>query len=180
MNKALFLDRDGIINERIPNDYVRTPSEFKLIPASLGFFAWAKKHGYLTVIVTNQQGIGKGLMTEHDLAEVHAYMCSLLAEHGYAPDAIEFCGDLANTNSPRRKPAPGMLLDAAQKLDIDLTSSWMIGDSISDAQAGKHAGAKTILVGDYSEIPEADVICGSIEECVEKMESSLLDFARRA
>jgi len=171
MNKVLFLDRDGIINERIPNDYVKSPSEFKLIPESLGFFAWAKKHGYLTVIVTNQQGIGKGLMTEQDLADVHAYMCSLLAEHGYKPDAIEFCSDLANTSSLRRKPAPGMLLDAAKKLDIDLSSSYMIGDSISDAQAGKHAGTITILVGDYSDIPEADFICGSVEECVEKLES---------
>ena len=171
MNKALFLDRDGIINERIPNDYVKTPAEFKLIPESLGLFAWAKKHGYLTVIVTNQQGISKGLMTEHDLAEVHAYMCSLLTEHGYTPDAIEFCGDLANTNSPRRKPAPGMLLDAAHKLDIDLSSSWMIGDSISDAQAGKYAGTTTILIGEYSEIPEADIICGSVEECVARLES---------
>ena len=148
MNKALFLDRDGIINERIPNDYVKSPSEFKLIPESLTLFSWAKEHGYLTVIVTNQQGIGKGLMTEQDLANVHTYMCSLLAEHGFTPDAIEFCGDLAGTNSPRRKPAPGMLLDASQKLDIDLSSSWMIGDSISDAQAGKHAGTQTILVGD--------------------------------
>ena len=166
MNKALFLDRDGIINERIPNDYVKSPSEFKLIPESLGFFAWAKKHGYLTVIVTNQQGIGKGLMTEHDLADVHAYMCSLLADHGFTPDAIEFCSDLAGTNSSRRKPAPGMLLDAAQKLDIDLSSSWMIGDSISDAQAGKHAGTTTILVGDYTEVPEADFICTHVGECV--------------
>ena len=165
MNKALFLDRDGIINERIPNDYVKYPSEFKLIPESLTLFAWAKAHGYLTVIVTNQQGIGKGLMTEQDLEKVHAHMCSLLAEHGYAPDAIEFCGDLAGTNSSRRKPAPGMLLDAAQKLDIDLTSSWMIGDSISDVQAGKHAGTKTILVGDYSDIPEADYICAHVGEC---------------
>lgn len=172
MNKALFLDRDGIINERIPNDYVKTPAEFKLIPESLGLFAWAKKHGYLTVIVTNQQGISKGLMTEHDLAEVHAYMCSLLAEHGYTPDAIEFCGDLANTNSPRRKPAPGMLLDAAHRLDIDLSSSWMIGDSISDAQAGKYAGTTTILIGEYSEIPEADIICGSVEECVARLENA--------
>ncbi|MFM7340783.1 MAG: D-glycero-alpha-D-manno-heptose-1,7-bisphosphate 7-phosphatase [Bacteroidota bacterium] len=167
MNKALFLDRDGIINERIPNDYVKTPAEFKLIPESLGFFAWAKKHGYLTVIVTNQQGIGKGLMTEQNLADVHAYMCSLLAEHGFAPDAIEFCGDLAETNSTRRKPAPGMLLEAAQKLDIDLSSSWMIGDSISDAQAGKSAGTTTILVGTYSNIPEADYICGHVGECAE-------------
>jgi D-glycero-D-manno-heptose 1,7-bisphosphate phosphatase len=93
-------------------------------------------------------------------------MCSLLADHGYAPDAIEFCSDLAGTNSSRRKPAPGMLLEAAQKLDINLTSSWMIGDSISDAQAGKYAGTKTILVGDYSDIAEADFICAHVRECV--------------
>ncbi|MFM6955445.1 MAG: D-glycero-alpha-D-manno-heptose-1,7-bisphosphate 7-phosphatase [Ignavibacteria bacterium] len=166
MNKALFLDRDGIINERIIGGYITKPEEFKLIPESLTLFEWAKEHGYLTVIVTNQQGIGKGLMTEQNLADVHAYMCSLLAEHGFAPDAIEFCGDLAETNSTRRKPAPGMLLEAAQKLDIDLSSSWMIGDSISDAQAGKNAGTKTILVGDYSDIPEADFICTHVGECV--------------
>jgi D-glycero-D-manno-heptose 1,7-bisphosphate phosphatase len=105
-------------------------------------------------------------MTEQDLSNVHSYMCSLLADHGFTPDAIEFCSDLAGTNSSRRKPAPGMLLDAAQKLDIDLTSSWMIGDSISDAQAGKHAGTKTILVGHYSDIPEADFICAHVRECV--------------
>lgn len=166
MNKALFLDRDGIINERIIGGYITKPEEFKLIPESLTLFAWAKANGYLTVIVTNQQGIGKGLMTEFDLANVHDYMCALLAENGFTPDAIEFCSDLAGTNSSRRKPAPGMLLEAAQKLDIDLSSSWMIGDSISDAQAGKHAGTKTILVGDYSEIPEADFICAHVGECV--------------
>lgn len=166
MNKALFLDRDGIINERIIGGYITKPEEFTLIPESLTLFAWAKAHGYLTVIVTNQQGIGKGLMTELDLANVHDYMCSLLAENGFTPDAIEFCSDLAGTNSSRRKPAPGMLLEAAQKLDIDLSSSWMIGDSISDAQAGKYAGAKTILVGNYPEIPEADFICAHVRECV--------------
>jgi D-glycero-D-manno-heptose 1,7-bisphosphate phosphatase len=167
MNKALFLDRDGIINERIIGGYITKPEEFKLIHESLSLFSWAKEHGYLTVIVTNQQGIGKGLMSEQDLAKVHAYMRSLLADHGFTPDAIEFCGDLAATNSPRRKPAPGMLLDAAQKLDIDLSSSWMIGDSISDAQAGKHAGTKTILVGDYFDIHEADYICAHVGECAE-------------
>ena len=166
MNKALFLDRDGIINERIIGGYITKPEAFKLIPESLSLFAWAKEHGYLTVIVTNQQGIGKGLMTEQDLANVHTYMCAILAEHGFAPDAIEFCPDLDGANSPRRKPAPGMLLDAAKKLDIDLSSSWMIGDSISDAQAGKHAGTRTILVGDYSDIPEADFICTHVRECV--------------
>ena len=165
MNKVLFLDRDGIINERMIGGYITKSSEFTLIPESLTLFAWAKEHGYLTVIVTNQQGIGKGLMTEQDLANVHAYMYSLLAEHGFTPDAIEFCSDLAGTNSSRRKPAPGMLLDAAQKLDIDFSSSWMIGDSISDVQAGKHSGTKTILVGDYSDIPEADFICAHVREC---------------
>ncbi len=167
MNKALFLDRDGIINERIIDGYITKPAEFKLIPESLSLFAWAKEHGYLTVIVTNQQGIGKGLMTEQDLADVHAYMCSLLAEHGFAPDAIEYCPDLDGTNSTRRKPAPGMLFDASQHLDIDLSSSWMIGDSITDAQAGKKAGTTTILIGDYSDVPEADFICGNVGECEE-------------
>jgi len=167
MNKALFLDRDGIINERIISGYVTKPTEFKLIPESLSLFAWAKEHGYLTVIVTNQQGIGKGLMTEQDLADVHTYMCSLLAEHGFAPDAIEYCPDPDGTNSTRRKPAPGMLLDAAQQLNINLSSSWMIGDSITDAQAGKEAGTTTILIGTYSNIPEADYICADVEECAE-------------
>ena len=166
MNKALFLDRDGIINERIIGGYITKPEEFKLIPESLTLFAWAKAHGYLTVVVTNQQGIGKGLMTDQDLSNVHSYMCSLLADHGFTPDAIEFCSDLAGTNSSRRKPAPGMLLEAAQKLDIDLSSSWMIGDSISDAQSGKYAGTKTILVGHYYDIPEADFICAHVRECV--------------
>jgi len=105
-------------------------------------------------------------MTEQDLADVHAYMCSLLTEHGFAPDAIEYCPDPDGTNSTRRKPAPGMLLDAAQQLDIDLSSSWMIGDSITDAQAGKKAGTTTVLVGTYSNIPEADYICGHVGECV--------------
>lgn len=166
MNKALFLDRDGIINERIIGGYITKPEAFKLIPESLSLFAWAKEHGYLTVIVTNQQGIDKGLMTEQDLANVHTYMCSILAEHGFTPDAIEFCPDLDGTNSPRRKPAPGMLFDAVKKLDIDLSTSWMIGDSISDAQAGKYAGTKTILVGNYPDIPEADFICAHVRECV--------------
>jgi len=167
MNKALFLDRDGIINERMIGGYITKPEEFKLITESLSLFAWAKEHGYLTVIVTNQQGIGKGLMTEQELTDIHAYMCSLLSEHGFVPDAIEFCGDLSGTLSPRRKPAPGMLFDAAQQLDIDLSSSWMIGDSITDAQAGKNAGTTTILVGTYSNIPEADFICTHVGECVE-------------
>lgn len=165
MKKALFLDRDGIINHRIIGDYVKHPSEFHLIPEVLPLFHWAKENNYLTIIITNQQGIGKGLMTESDLNEVHQEMRRQLSLSGIIPDDIFFCSDLDGTNSPRRKPAPGMLLEAIAKWNINPAQSWMIGDSISDVIAGKSAGTKTILIGNYSNISEADFICPHIGEC---------------
>jgi D-glycero-D-manno-heptose 1,7-bisphosphate phosphatase len=100
-------------------------------------------------------------MSEQDLHQIHQHMQDLLLEKcGYQFDDIYFCGDLNSIGSLRRKPAPGMLLEAAQKWDIDLSRSWMIGDSKSDAEAGKKAGTHTILIGNYTyqECPSADFI----------------------
>lgn len=160
MRKTFFFDRDGIVNTRIMGGYVRDVSDFEFLPDFFPFFRFVKETGFLAVLVTNQQGIGKDLMTEQDLHDIHAFMQEqLFIKTGFAFDDIYFagelnmirrkdcCGDL--TATMRRKPSPAMLLEAAEKWHIDLKNSWMIGDSISDAEAGRSAGVQTILVGQF-------------------------------
>lgn len=150
MRPALFLDRDGIINVRIVDGYVRHPDEFLLQPEVLPILRAAHQAGYLLVLITNQQGVGKGIMGQGDLDVVHGHMQVQLAERlGFGLDAIYVCTDLAGTGSTRRKPEPGMLLEAQRDLSIDLAASWFLGDSITDHLAGQAAGVRTILVGSF-------------------------------
>jgi D-glycero-D-manno-heptose 1,7-bisphosphate phosphatase len=146
--KAVFFDRDGIINFRIVDEYVKCVEEFHIIPDVLGFFKKIKEQGFLAIIVTNQQGIGKKIMSDNDLAKINNYMQeSFLEKTGYTFDDINYCSDLKETNSFRRKPNPGMLLEAIGKWNIDPSKSYMIGDTKSDIIAGQNAGLKTILIG---------------------------------
>lgn len=159
--KAFLFDRDGVVNRRLPDDYVKKIEEFEFIPEFFEIFKIIKEAGYLAVLVTNQQGIGKKLMTHDDLAEVHEYMQGVLEEKtGYNFDDIFYCSDLAGKNSFYRKPRPGMLLDAIEKWEIDEEVSWMAGDSLKDYQAGDAAGLKTALIGDHSkkDAPNCDLI----------------------
>jgi len=178
-NKAFFFDRDGIVNLRLIDDYIKSIDEFEFIPAFFNIFRAVKQSNYLTVLVTNQQGIGKGLYTDDDLAIIHNYMQDqLLIETGYNFDDIYYCPNLAKDNAECRKPAPGMLKLAANKHNIDFATSFMIGDSISDVKAGKAVGSKTILIGNYSkdEVSEADFIFHSLDEMLEfMMISDLID-----
>lgn len=161
MHRALFLDRDGIINQRLVGDYVRTPEQFVLLSEVLPIMTSARQCGYKLILITNQQGVGKGLMTTADLDAVHKAMQSQLDEHGVRLDAIYVCADLASSNSPRRKPAPGMLLEAIADFGLDPAQCWFLGDSISDAQAGKSAGVRTALVGEFA-TDDADIIAPSL------------------
>lgn len=157
MNKAVFFDRDGIINKRLIDEYVTKIEEFELYEEIIEILKYVKMKGYLAIVITNQQGIGKGLMTEDDLVIVHDYMQYLLQEQaGESFDAIFYCPELDNSGSPRRKPNPGMILEALDLFDIAPAQSIMIGDSISDAQAAINAGIKCILIGDF-EFQHADV-----------------------
>jgi D-glycero-D-manno-heptose 1,7-bisphosphate phosphatase len=159
--KAVFFDRDGVVNLRIIRDYIKTPAEFHFMPDFLKFFPKIRKKGYKTFVATNQQGVGKGVMTESQLIEVFEFMQSeLRKKFHYAFDDIFFCTELAENGSFYRKPNPGMLLEAIEKWNIDPAQSWMIGDSPSDVIAGKKAGLKTILIGNQSkeDCPEADYI----------------------
>lgn len=149
--KALFLDRDGVINRRIMGGYVRTPSEFVLLEDIIPLLRSAREAGYLLILVSNQQGVGKGLMSSHDLDVVHTYMQNLLAAQldGKGLDDIRVCTDLDSAQSTRRKPAPGMLLEAIEAFDLDPSQCWFLGDASTDAQAGRAAGVKTALIGQF-------------------------------
>ena len=161
MTKALFLDRDGVINTRLVGRYVQTSDQFSLITDIVPLLTNARSKGYMLVLITNQQGVGKGLMSLEDLDVVHEHMQQCLHQAG-APriDAIYVCTDLDGQQSTHRKPAPGMLLDAMRDHGIDSRSSWFVGDSITDAQAGRASGVKTALVGDF-QIGDADVVASS-------------------
>lgn len=153
---AVFLDRDGIINWRIAGDYIRSPAEFRFLPDIFPFLRGIRQLGLLSIVVTNQQGVAKGLMSPQELEQLHAYMQGELRTRlGFGVDDILVCTDPAEHGSPRRKPEPGMLLEALQKWDLAPETCWMVGDTRSDMLAGRRAGVCTILVG-CEEAPEAD------------------------
>ena len=144
---TLFLDRDGVINEQLLDDYVKKWSEFKFKD---NVFSSIKKLSALfgrIIIVTNQQGIGKGIMTVDELEIVHKKMVEEIEKDGGRIDRIYFCPKLEKENSELRKPNQGMALQAKSDFpEIDFERSIMVGDSISDMQFGKNAGMKTVLI----------------------------------
>lgn len=167
--KALFLDRDGIINRRIIGGYVRTIDEFELLDDILPILQRAHDRGYLLILITNQQGVGKGLMSREDLDTIHDHMQSLLKQRlGFSLDAIYVCTSLASDNDPRRKPQPGMLLEAIADHQLDPAQCWFLGDSLTDAQAGRAAGVKTILVGEFAE-GDAEVVCDTSASAADRL-----------
>ncbi len=146
-NKAIFFDRDGIVNYRKVNDYIKKVEEFKFIPAFFETLKITKQNGYLALLVTNQQGIDKGLYTAIDLAIIHNHMQQeLLRLTGYKFDDIAFCPSLHEVNDFRRKPNPGMILEFIEKYNLEPNQCWMIGDSESDILAAENAEIKSILI----------------------------------
>ena len=145
---TLFLDRDGVINKRLPDDYVKHPDEFELIPGvadALSIFAAIFDP---IIVVTNQQGIGRGLMTENDLKLVHDKMMAAISAKGGRIDAVFYSPDLKNTNSFTRKPAVGLGLKARKQFPtIRFNKSIMAGDTYNDILFGHRLGMKTVLIG---------------------------------
>ncbi len=144
--KYVFLDRDGVINERRLDDYVRSPDQLRFVPGSLDQLARLTRAGYHIVVVSNQQGIGKGLFTWRDLDEVTAAVRTAVEEAGGRIDAFYYCPHLDEEGCECRKPRPGLLLRAAHELSIHPSDTYMVGDRMSDVIAGHAAGCKTILI----------------------------------
>lgn len=146
---TLFLDRDGVINVRLVDDYVKNINEFEFLPGVLeAFKIFAKTFGKI-IIVSNQQGVGKGLMTMEDVEKVHDFMKKEIVSQQGRVDAIFVCPQLKSDPDNFRKPRPKMAYMAQHDFpEIDLEKSIMVGDMNSDIEFGKNSGMFTVLVGD--------------------------------
>jgi D-glycero-D-manno-heptose 1,7-bisphosphate phosphatase len=169
MNKAAFLDRDGVINRRAPEgDYITRWEELKFLPGVAEAIGLLNRSGFLVIMVTNQRCVAKGITTLAEVKALHHKMCAELALAGAQVDEVYCCPHDTAPPCDCRKPEPGMLLEAAQVHGITLAESWMIGDSESDIQAGRKAGCKTVRIGHVGEVSQdtADVIAASLLDAV--------------
>ncbi len=139
---AIFVDRDGTVMEEV--HYCREPEKVRLFEGVREALRNARDAGYRVILVTNQSGIARGIIAPEEYRAVHVRLLELLGPD--LLDATYMCPDGPDTPSTRRKPAPGMLLEAAQEFDLDLATSWMIGDTVADVACGNNAGAGSILV----------------------------------
>lgn len=162
---AIFFDRDGVVNVSPGPGYVLRLADFHLNPGITEVLAWCKAQGFLTVLVTSQQGVGKGLMSQADLDAIHDSMQEELGRSAAAFDGIYSCIELAGQGT-RRKPSPEMIFEAAADLGIDLAASAMVGDHDRDIQMGRNAGVRfTIrLASDNPVNDSGDVLAQSIPE----------------
>lgn len=149
---TIFLDRDGVINERIPNSYIKNKKEFIFLPGVKEAIKKLSEFFNRIIVVTNQQGIGKGLITENQAEDINKFMISEIKKSGGRIDKVYVCPDLASSDNNCRKPNPNMAIQAKKEFpEIDFHKSIMIGDSISDMEFGKNLGMKTILISTKEE-----------------------------
>lgn len=146
---TLFLDRDGVINVRIIDGYVTKTEEFEFLPNVIDAFKIFKNKFKRIIVVTNQQGVGKGIMTIEDVERVHKYMLQQIENQGGKIDKVYFCPQLKSEVDNYRKPSPQMAYFAKNDFpEIDLSKSIMVGDMNSDVEFGMNAGMKTVFIGD--------------------------------
>lgn len=150
MQQAIFLDRDGVINEvktkRVK--HVNKPRDLYLLDGVGDAIKQFNDSGWKVFVVTNQGGVGLGFMKEDTLQKVHQKMEDDLSLSGGKIDAIHYCPHKPHADCPCRKPEPKMITDLAEAHDVDKSASYMVGDRKTDVEAGQRAGTKTVLVGD--------------------------------
>jgi len=139
---AVFLDRDGTLMRDV--DYCGDPRQVEVFPGTAEILRKLKAAGYRLIIVTNQSGIGRGYFSEEDYRAVEREFLRQLGND--AIDGSYYCADLPQTDSTRRKPAPGMIFEAEREHHLDLARSYLVGDKASDIECGRNAGVRTILV----------------------------------
>ena len=152
--KTVFLDRDGVINKE-RNDYVKSISELEIFPNVAKNVELLKNAGFLVVIITNQSAINRGLITHEMVHKIHGSIQNHLKKNGTCVDGFFYCPHKPDENCICRKPKSGLLNKAILELNIDVNSSWMIGDNDSDIQAGLNVGCQTIKIGEKINLQKA-------------------------
>lgn len=143
--KAVFLDRDGVINQESPSS-IRTPDEWKPFPGSLEAIQQFTRAGLRVYVITNQAGIARGFYTEETLSAIHQKMLDEVAKLGGKIDKIFYCPHASDAGCDCRKPNPGMLYRAAEEFHLQLSKIHFVGDSMRDIEAGQQAGCIPVLV----------------------------------
>ncbi len=166
--KAIFLDRDGIIN--VDHGYVFKVEDFEFNAGIFDLLAFLQAQGYLLIVVTNQSGIARGYYTQEDYMQLTSYMVETLQKEGIKIDAVFHCPHAPQDKCKCRKPKIGMFKAAKKQFNIDMKNSWMIGDKESDVEAGKKAGMRQVLVSSCKASSDATIVVENIEDIKEKLE----------
>jgi D-glycero-D-manno-heptose 1,7-bisphosphate phosphatase len=155
VHAAAFFDRDGtLIYDR---GYINDPSQVELMPGAADLLSDLLDRGLKIIVVSNQSGIGRGFITNHQAALVHREFLAALERAGTRVDATLYCPHAPEEDCSCRKPKPGLLLEAAERYCIDLERSVMIGDKLSDCEAGERAGCRSILTGCAKSLDQTSV-----------------------
>lgn len=143
-SRAVFLDRDGTINEEV--NYLSQPEDFRLLPGAAVAIRLLRERGWRVIVISNQSGVARGYYTEGDVAAIHARLRADLAQAGTGVDAIYYCPHHPDAACGCRKPGTLLFEQAARDCDLDLAASYVVGDKQSDLLPGKRLGCATILV----------------------------------
>ena len=144
MRRAVFFDRDGTLI--VDRGYLSSPDQVEFPAGALEMLRELQRRGFALVVISNQSGIGRGFISEEEARAVDERFRGLLAGEGISLDGVYYCPHLPEDGCDCRKPKPGLLLEAARELDLDLEESYMVGDKISDAEAGDAAHVRPVLI----------------------------------
>ncbi len=182
MNRAVFLDRDGVINRKAAEgEYITRWEDFHFLPGAADGIARLNAAGWRVIVISNQRCVAKGLLSIDELESIHRHMQEELTVAGATLDGIYYCPHEKEPECECRKPAPGMLLRAAKEHQLDLPASWMVGDSETDVEAGRRAGCKTAQLTERPETAKgnADLYAGSLLEVSQTIAKNPVENAGR-
>jgi D-glycero-D-manno-heptose 1,7-bisphosphate phosphatase len=169
VRKAAFLDRDGVINQKAPEGrYITTWDEMHFLPGVASAIGLLNRSGFRVIVVSNQRCVAKGLISVTEIESLHQRMCETLAAAGATIDGVYYCPHEKNPPCGCRKPEPGMLMTAAREQNVDLATSWMIGDSDADVKAGRAAGCRTARISS-NQASGSDIVAPSLIDVIHRI-----------